>query len=1469
MQQDQGDSEHRDDPDESFLMSPTLPWVQKERGQIATPPLTISIARADRATGHTARRAASGPSHTNGATLHPNDERRPSHESSGTQIGTGSSLGSSIGMDSAASVVSSNSKAQSDTSRKSSIFRLGRRSFGRKKSGQEKIVSPAPELATSLESRRSRGSVGSLTGWSGKSSTSQSSSPVIYRDAPSLPAPVRASMSSLRTGGSASTSDVEGNRASSDLDSLGGNGRMTWGRNRSSISLMGDSIAEGSETLYRPPLSGGRLSVASSSAMEQDEGGPSTSISKKPPMLSRFQAQRSFSSSSVPQWNEKRAADRYSSSLSSPNSPGSIRQVSGRAPTSKNISEFADTKKHYDTQRVSRSSKRAEDGPNEKRPDSATLTPFKVKKRANVSSMIDEGANGSSRRANQLDLYQFLGSNEVEKEQRPAQQNSLEVPSTGGAARGVLRKTRSQSSFILSRRPSFLGGKQKDTDKQAEDEQVRVASLPQTRKARNSTSQSPKTTRPFTSGGIESGSASPNRMSPITSRTKKSPWDRMFSSRMEIADSSPDLETKGGFFALSKRNRGSSVSSMDKLFAAPSQGSKASRSRNGSASASTSRPVSPLVNSRLDSSGGAANLFGTASSKPRQRASSILPSMPWRPRNGSNADRVPSSSTSDIQSSSESKSSSEKDKVPSSVKVDTSQFDGNAHEFVKYVLAKVPRSDYSAVLASSGDELHRQALHIYMQQFYFAGNPLDIALRKLLMSVCLPKETQQIDRVMEAFARRYNECNETLFTSDDQPYVLAFSLMMLHTDAFNKNAKQKMTKQDYLRNTASSGVRDEILEYLYDNLTFTQFIYVEDDEAISKRKADYEPLNSGSFLSAFSSGGNSSSKNRIDPYYIIASGQTHTLRADISTIIAEDSPFSAKGTAATYDIEALNRSFVNAPSIEIVTTRRPSLSAANGLGSDTLSTSLGAVEKQQETVVTLRVTKVGCISRKDDIVDDNKKAQSRRWKTCGMVLSSSQLLFFKDLVWTSALDQQIREQTSQSPDQEGGVLITPRITYFRPDGVLALGDAIAMRDTSYRKSDYVIRLIARQGDQSRQYLIQTANESEMNDWIHKINFCAAFRASGLRIRGLDLPGTPSLDSQGTNGFSQSSLDFGVEGEPTAFSPPLSPGLSATSEGSFSSNGVPLVGLMRRKLNARRKEVMPKLALTTLKYQESQAELEEALRFARHLGILTPFMKITRDRIETTAISLSHRIRQLRIDTAKYGSRREILHIELEAGDRAARATASPSSFDDYDVQQESRPSANISSLPSSMIEISNSNFLNGRYQRDAEMDEGNLATPKVHTMKMDEDHAALSPAVILRQNSSPPLQSSSQYLLSDEPSLDDVLAQTLDAPLFLDYQVQTSSTNNTPTSAASSAASIPETTKTPPPTHSSRRFKHSSTAPREEAERWDRSKVVKNSKRVSLVTLPDAEHLKDLARLSINHVVMGNGNSNILEERIS
>ncbi len=73
------------------------------------------------------------------------------------------------------------------------------------------------------------------------------------------------------------------------------------------------------------------------------------------------------------------------------------------------------------------------------------------------------------------------------------------------------------------------------------------------------------------------------------------------------------------------------------------------------------------------------------------------------------------------------------------------------------------RSDVANVLASKANSTYTEALRMFMATFDFRQDPLDIALRRLLMVVALPKETQQIDRVIEAFSKQYVECQPDLY----------------------------------------------------------------------------------------------------------------------------------------------------------------------------------------------------------------------------------------------------------------------------------------------------------------------------------------------------------------------------------------------------------------------------------------------------------------------------------------------------------------------------------------------------------------------------------------------------------------------------------------------------------------------------------------------------------------------------------
>lgn len=67
--------------------------------------------------------------------------------------------------------------------------------------------------------------------------------------------------------------------------------------------------------------------------------------------------------------------------------------------------------------------------------------------------------------------------------------------------------------------------------------------------------------------------------------------------------------------------------------------------------------------------------------------------------------------------------------------------------------------------------------------------------RTFLSGFRLPGEAQKIDRLMEKFAERFVSCNPDAFKSADVGYVLAYSVILLNTDAHNPQVKNKMTKQ--------------------------------------------------------------------------------------------------------------------------------------------------------------------------------------------------------------------------------------------------------------------------------------------------------------------------------------------------------------------------------------------------------------------------------------------------------------------------------------------------------------------------------------------------------------------------------------------------------------------------------------------------------------------------------------------------
>ncbi|KAJ7666427.1 hypothetical protein B0H17DRAFT_990621 [Mycena rosella] len=645
--------------------------------------------------------------------------------------------------------------------------------------------------------------------------------------------------------------------------------------------------------------------------------------------------------------------------------------------------------------------------------------------------------------------------------------------------------------------------------------------------------------------------------------------------------------------------------------------------------------------------------------------------------------------------------------------------------YLSRLLLAVSKAEVAGILASSADPFHIRALRAYIDNFDFVDDPLDVSLRKLLMHVGLPRETQQIDRVMEAFAGRYLECNPNLFTSDDHPYILAFSLIMLHTDAFNKSNKRKMTKADYIKNTRLPGVPPDVLDCFYDNIVVTPFIFIEDPLDVNGQRGlvsdgPTRTLSMGNPLSASGSGSGTTllgKVNKVDPYYLIANNMLGPLRVDVDAYVPRENPYSFEGTAGPWDEQDLQLAFAKANVIEVGAAaigRVPTLFSLGPGGSAPLplnpTPGFQEITTPSGEVSTLRVTKVGLLNRKDDVLEGGKKSSNRKWKPWSVILTGSQLLLFRDPAWAAGLLAQV-----ESPDAQ---FIFPQ-TIFKPDELLSVKDAIAVFDRSYTKYENAFRFVMQDG---RQFLLQSSSERELNEWISRINYASTFKTAGVRMRPQGMSGKdvqltgvaaatshlhdlqhaqtahrarkwdhdaplelmgmlsgegespvkrPAAGRRVTMISYRGDMDLDVPTAPEVdgadqFKATFDQVKAELASGNWASveTDSPVVedfpSISRgpsshpsynSRLPSRSHIIQSKVRDLDARISATQTQLNSDLRFVRNIGTLTPFQRATRERLMVSVQGIAKRVMQVRLEITKLSCHREVLSNDLIAEGR--------------------------------------------------------------------------------------------------------------------------------------------------------------------------------------------------------------------------
>ncbi|KAJ6879223.1 brefeldin A-inhibited guanine nucleotide-exchange protein 2-like [Populus alba x Populus x berolinensis] len=146
------------------------------------------------------------------------------------------------------------------------------------------------------------------------------------------------------------------------------------------------------------------------------------------------------------------------------------------------------------------------------------------------------------------------------------------------------------------------------------------------------------------------------------------------------------------------------------------------------------------------------------------------------------------------------------------------------------------------------EDLSLKVMHAYVDSFDFKGLEFDEAIRVFLQGFRLPGEAQKIDRIMEKFAERYCKCNPKVFSSADTAYVLAYSVIMLNTDAHNPMVKSKMSADDFIRNNRGiddgKDLPEEFLRSLFERISKSEIKMKEDNLDLQQKQS----LNSNRIL---------------------------------------------------------------------------------------------------------------------------------------------------------------------------------------------------------------------------------------------------------------------------------------------------------------------------------------------------------------------------------------------------------------------------------------------------------------------------------------------------------------------------------------------------------------------------------------------------------------------------------------------
>ncbi|XP_020023519.1 PH and SEC7 domain-containing protein 2 isoform X2 [Castor canadensis] len=162
-----------------------------------------------------------------------------------------------------------------------------------------------------------------------------------------------------------------------------------------------------------------------------------------------------------------------------------------------------------------------------------------------------------------------------------------------------------------------------------------------------------------------------------------------------------------------------------------------------------------------------------------------------------------------------------------------------AHRLARrlYHLEGFQRCDVARQLGKN-NEFSKLVAGEYLSFFDFSGLTLDRALRTFLKAFPLMGETQERERVLTHFSRRYCQCNPDDSTSEDGIHTLTCALMLLNTDLHGHNIGKKMSCQQFIANldqlNDGQDFAKDLLKTLYNSIKNEKLEWAIDEDELRK-----------------------------------------------------------------------------------------------------------------------------------------------------------------------------------------------------------------------------------------------------------------------------------------------------------------------------------------------------------------------------------------------------------------------------------------------------------------------------------------------------------------------------------------------------------------------------------------------------------------------------------------------------------